>query len=88
MPEDTQLALPRLALLQTLYGRVHAQVLVVLGHNLHGLLAAVVEENEVFEDVEEVFFAENAAQQRLHLDRAAVLLFQALPLLEKLDTLP
>lgn len=84
VPEHAQLAVVQLPGRVGLDRLVDAQVLVVASKDLGGAAAGVVIEDEVFKQVEEVFFPADAAQHGLQRDAAGLLLVEALPLVEKL----
>src|SRR5262249_31113496 len=72
----------------TLYRRhrvVHTQYLMVTGHNLaRPARLAVVEENKIFDEVEETVMSQHAVEQYLGVNIASVCLVTALPLAKML----
>ena len=82
VPEHAQLARQALPVPHRLHRPVDAQELVVAGDDLHGLAAAVVEEQKVLEDVHEVGFAAQAIERSFEIHNARLIFGQALPLVE------
>ena len=72
--------------LHRLDGPVDAQELVVAGDDLLRLARGLIEEDEVLQQVHEVALVADALEQRLHVHRARLVLGQALPLVEMLET--
>ena len=84
VPEHPEPALQRLALAHRLDGAVHAEELVVAGQDLLQLVCRLVEDDEVLHQIHEVALVTDALEQRLHVDRARLLLGEALPCVEVL----
>ena len=84
VPEHAEPALQRLALAHRLDGAVHAEELVVAGQDLLQLVCRLVEDDEVLHQIHEVALVADALEQRLHVDRARLLLGEALPCVEVL----
>ena len=82
VPEHPEPALAFLALAHRLQGTVHSEELMVAGEDLSQLARRLVEDDEVLHQVHEVALVAHALEQRLHVDRARLLLGQALPLVE------
>ena len=78
-------AVPRSAVFHRLHRPVHAEELVVAGEDLRRRARGLVEDDEVFEEVEEVGLGAGSLQQRLHVDDARLLLGEALPGVEELE---
>ena len=85
VPEDAEPAARALAFLHGAHRPGHAEVLLVLGDHLDEPLAAVVEEDEVLEQVEEVRLGAHPLEQCLHVHDAGFVLVEALPLAEVLE---
>ena len=85
VPEDAEPAARALPFLHGAHRPVHAEVLLVLSDHLDQPLAAVVEQDEVLEQVEEVRLGAHPLEQRLHVHDAGVVLVEALPLAEVLE---
>ena len=88
MPEHAQLPVVQLPGGVGPGGLVHAQVLVVPGQYLHRPPVAVVEEDEVFQQVQEGLLPADAPQHGLQGHAPRVLLLQALPFVEELVFAP
>ena len=84
VPEHAEPALPRPAFANRLDGAVHAEELVVAGEDLPQFVRRVVEDDEVLHQVHEIVLVADALEQRLHVDRARLLLGEALPFVEVL----
>ena len=82
VPEHSEPALALLALAHRLHGAVHAEELMVAGEDLPKLARRLVEDDEALHQVHEVALVADTLEQGLHVDRARLLLGQALPLLE------
>ncbi len=65
VPEHADLAVARHGLLGALDGLAHAEVLVVGGEDLHGPVIAVVEADEVLDQVEQARLGHHAVEHRL-----------------------
>ena len=85
VPEDAEPAARTLPFLHGAHRPGHAEVLLVLGDHLDQPLAAVVEQDEVLEQVEEVRLGAHPLEQRLHVHDAGFVLVEALPLAEVLE---
>ncbi|MDZ7811319.1 MAG: hypothetical protein U5L11_16370 [Arhodomonas sp.] len=66
VPEHAELAVSGLALFDGPDRSVHAEELVVAREDLHGLPGAVVEDDEVLEQIQEVGLVADALKQSLH----------------------
>ena len=84
VPEHAELAVADLALSYRVDRAIDAEELLVLGDDLDQWLAAVVEQDEVLEEVEEVRLGADALEQRLHIDNAGLLFGKPLPFAEVL----
>ena len=84
MPEHAQLAEVLRTLSDCTHRTVHAQELVVAGHDLDGALARVIEQDEVLEQIQEIALVAQALEQGFHVHRAGFGLFQPLPVVEML----
>ena len=84
VPEYPQFAVVQLPGLVCLYRLVDAQILVVSGQNFCGAAAGVVEEDEVFQQIQKVLLFADAPEHRLQGHAARLLLAEALPLVEEL----
>ena len=84
VPEDAELAAAVVARLYRPDRTVYTQILLVLSYNLDQPFSAVVEQDEVLEEVEEVRFSANALEKRLHIDHAGFVFVKALPVAEKI----
>ena len=84
VPEHAEPALQRLALAHRLDGAVHAEELVVAGQDLLQLVCRLVEDDEVLHQIHEIALVADALEERLHVDRARLLLGEALPCVEVL----
>ena len=86
VPEDTEPALPLLAVAHRFDRPVDAEELVVASQDLPRLARGIVEKDEVLHQVQEVALVADPLQQRLHVDHARLFLVQALPLVEVFPT--
>ena len=84
MPEHAQLAVVQRSCLVCLDCLVHAEVLVVSGEDFCCVSARMVKEDEIFQQIKEVFLFANAPQHRFQRHTALLLLGQTLPLVEEL----
>ncbi len=82
MPEDAQLAGQALPVPHRVHRPVDAQELVVARHDLHDLAAALVEQQEVLEEVHEVGFAAQPPERGFEVHDALLVFGQAFPLVE------
>ena len=80
VPEYAQLAVVQLSGLIRLDRLVDAQILMVAGKDLCRASAGVVEEDEIFKQVEEIFLFADSPQHGFQSHAALLLLGQALPL--------
>ena len=85
VPVDAEPAAPTVAVLDRADRPVHAEILLVLRDDLDRPVAAVVEEDEVLEEVDEVGLRADALEKRLHVDDAGLVLVEPLPLPEQLE---
>ena len=85
MPEHPRLAAPMAAVADRLDGPVDAEKLVVAGQNLSRVPGRVVENDEVFHQVQEIVFRAHPLEQRLHGHDARLILGQPFPLVKMLE---
>ena len=83
MPENTQSTIAQLAVTVRFHGLVHAEILMIAGHNLRRMTAGMIEEDKVFQQVKEILLFADTAQHGFQADRALIILFQSLPLVEE-----
>ena len=84
MPEHAQLAAAEFAVGIGAHGLVHAEVLMVAGEDFCCSASGVVEKNEVFQEVEEVFLAADAAKHDFQCHASGLAFFKAFPFVEEL----
>lgn len=85
MPENAQLSVAQLPFLIGLYRRIDAQILVIPCKDLGRRAAGMVEEDEIFKNIQKTGRGAHAAEHRFQCDRALVrgILREPLPLVEK-----
>ena len=84
VPENAQLALPRLAVSHRIDGPVDTQELVIAGDDFLRLARRLVEKNEVLHKVHEVTFVTDSLEQRLHVHDTRLFFGEPLPFMEML----
>lgn len=67
-----------------LHGLIHTEVLVVACQNLHRRTTAMVEENEVFKQIQQVLLLADATEHCWQFDIAVIQLCQSFPLMKEL----
>ena len=82
VPEDPELSLERFSIPNSIDGLVHAQELVVLGHDLFRGTGGLIKEDEVLHQVDEVRLVADALEHRLHVDYSGVVFVESFPLVE------
>src|SRR5262249_16467436 len=84
VPEHAQFAEAVLALLHRLDPAIDAEKLMVTGDDLDQLARAVVEQDEVLEQVEKIALGADPFEQGLHVHHAWFILIETFPLVEVL----
>ena len=84
VPEHTELTFHFLTMAIHLHGLIHTEVLVVACQNLHRRTTAMVEENEVFKQIQQVLFLADTSKHRWQFDVAMVQFRQSFPLMKEL----
>ena len=84
VPEHPQLAVVQFPGFVGLHRLIDAQVLVVTGQDLGRAAAGVIEEDEIFQQIEKILLFADAPEHGLQGHAALVLLAETLPLVEEL----
>ena len=73
MPKNPEFAVEALAISDGVDGQIDSQELLVLRDDLDQRLLALVEQNEILEEVDEIGLGADALEQGLHIDGARLL---------------
>ena len=83
MPKYAQPAILQFTRMIGFYGLVDAQILMVSRKDFDRLSLRVIEQNEIFKQIEEILLSADAAQHGFQRNTADLILFETLPLMEK-----
>ena len=83
MPKHAQLAILQFTCMIGFYSLVDAQILMVSRKDFDRLSLRMIEQNEIFKQIEEILLSADAAQHGFQRNTADLILFETLPLVEK-----